>query len=259
MRRFFAIALLALGCNDPAGGTPIDAPFIGDYHSQQWDAPWPVDAPTAGPDSSPGCVTARDALAQEIGVAPLTAVIRLDYTTRAVLGFQLIPGAYATTTETEARTAAQAATGYGAAGTMLSPADPAGAWVFYEAPGDFGGAAAVSDTTGEAVFGGSIVWNGAGDITFPTSWRPPAEAGSGCMVVGGVPRTAGWDLDTAGPLSAADIDAAIDVVEQTAIAEAMWQVGYVFTGVVIKYPRSVGAFDPSTAEWIVLVDGGWLE
>jgi len=29
--------------------------------------------------------------------------------------------------------------------------------------------------------------------------------------------------------------------------------------VVLRYPRSVGMFDPTTAEWVVIVSGGWLE
>lgn len=39
----------------------------------------------------------------------------------------------------------------------------------------------------------------------------------------------------------------------------MWYGGYVFGATVLRYPRTVGAFDPTTAEWIVLLNGGWLE
>ncbi len=31
------------------------------------------------------------------------------------------------------------------------------------------------------------------------------------------------------------------------------------SSVVLRYPRTVGAFDPNSAEWVVLVSGGWLE
>jgi hypothetical protein len=34
---------------------------------------------------------------------------------------------------------------------------------------------------------------------------------------------------------------------------------YLFDAVVLLYPRTTGAFDPATAEWIALLQGGWLE
>ena len=57
----------------------------------------------------------------------------------------------------------------------------------------------------------------------------------------------------------ADVDAALAVVWQTALPEGLWQGGYVFDAAVLLYPRTVGAFDPATAEWVALVNSGWLE
>ena len=45
----------------------------------------------------------------------------------------------------------------------------------------------------------------------------------------------------------------------TAVPLAMAKANYVFDAMVLLYPRSVFAFEPGTAEWIVMVNGGWLE
>jgi hypothetical protein len=213
-------------------------------------------------DGSTACAAEVAALADEI-YAELgrssTVVVRLDHDTRALLGFQMFIGRYARVTEAQARATAQIDTGYGAIGKMLNPADPEDAYVFYEAPGDFGGAAAVSAHTGLSVFGGSIIWAGSGEITYPASWRPVAGLGVNCPKVGRIPTSRGYDLVAGAPLGQADIDQALAVVEKTAVPAAIWQGGYLFDAVVLRYPRSVGLFIPATAEWIVLISGGWLE
>jgi len=201
------------------------------------------------------------AIATETGiVGSCSAVLRLDYTTRAILGWQLICGSYNMVNETEARAQAQTDTGYGASGTMLNPASPGDLFVFYQAPGDFGGAAVVSARTGLSVFGGSIIWMGTGNITYPASWRSLDGLGADCPAMTRTLDVAEYDLATGGTsLPAADVDAAMDVLWQTALPEGMMTSGYVFDAAVVLYARSVGAFDPSTAEWIVILNGGWLE
>lgn len=109
------------------------------------------------------------------------------------------------------------------------------------------------------MFGGSIVWDGRGDITYPQAWDPPGELAADCGAIGDLGTTLGYDLVTGGELDPADVAAVAEHVMATAVPGAFWQVGYVFSMVALRYPRSVGAFDPTTAEWIALVDGGWLE
>ncbi len=211
------------------------------------------------------CSAEIAALSAEMYTPPVrscTAVVRLDHDTLKILGHQLVCGKYAGVDETAARATAQADTGYGTAGQMLNGANPEDLYVFYQAPGDFGGASAVSARTGLSVFGGSIIWLGSGDLTYPKTWRAASELGSNCPLVGtssGPVKVTGYDLVNGQSLSQADADAAAKVVHQTAIPAAMWQGGYVFDIVVLRYPRAVGTFDPTTAEWIVAVNGGWLE
>jgi hypothetical protein len=255
------VMVLVVGITACGGGDVSDVP---DGPPGAADAPSPPDPdgavpgiPDAAADGpiSTGCEPAATAIAQEITTGVLTAVVRLDHDTRALIGWQLVHGGYASPTESEARATAQAATGHGAEGTLLGGDEIM--WIFHQPAGDFGGVGVTSDTTGLAIFGGSTIWDGAGDITYPLSWRDPSEAGSGCArSVGG--SQDGWDLVDGTPLGTTDVDLALAAVENTAIPEAMWRVGYVFHAVVLRYPRSVGELDPTTAEWIVLIDGGWL-
>ena len=48
-------------------------------------------------------------------------------------------------------------------------------------------------------------------------------------------------------------------VADTAVPAAFWADGCLFDIVVLRYPRNVGVFDPSSAQWIVVVNGGWLD
>lgn len=208
------------------------------------------------------CSDEVDTLAKEMYAAPqaCTAVVRLNYTTYDILGYQLICGRYNYIDEKQARLTAQNDTGYGLNGQMLNPSAPEDVFVFYESPGDFGGVAAVSARTGLSLFGGSIVWMGTGEISYPMEWHPASELGQGCDPAGGIPVAYGYDLVKNGaPVGDAELDRVMSVIEGTAIPAAFWQGGYVFEAVLILYPRTVGAFNPDNAEWIVLVNGGWLE
>jgi hypothetical protein len=69
----------------------------------------------------------------------------------------------------------------------------------------------------------------------------------------------GWDLRDGSPLAATDVNEALLVIGDTAVPMAFASRGYVFHAAVLLYPRGVGGFDPATAEWIVMVNGGWLE
>jgi len=208
------------------------------------------------------CEALSDAIASETsGVKTCSAVVRLDHQSMDVLGFQIICGSYAQIDETEARQTAQSDTGYGSAGAFLSGPNPEDGYVFYESPGDFGGTAVVNARNGLSVFGGSIIWSGTGEITYPSTWRPAEDLGPDCIpMVNALPPSArGFDLRDGIELGAAEVDAALSEAWNTALPDGLLKVGYVFDAVVLLYPRTVGAFDPATAERIVIVNAGWLE
>lgn len=208
------------------------------------------------------CEAAINAIAgvTQVGGA-CTTTVRLDYQSKKLLGHHFTCGGYQSPTEAQARATAQADTGFGQNGQQVASDTPADAFVFYESPGDFGGAAAVSRTTGLSVFGGGIVWSGTGQITYPQGWLPPSALGPGCGPSPMIPppKSRGFDLRGGGPLPDAEVKAALDVVWSTALPLGLAKTAYLFDAVVLLYPRTVGAFDPNNAEWIVLVDSGYLE
>jgi hypothetical protein len=260
-------ACLLAVCPDATADTTSDVPAV-----DATDDTGPADVPPADvtPDANPvdvapgdtssACTAATAALAATMYAKPqaFTVTVRLDHDSLALLGYSLAPGPYKSLDETAARAEATKTTGHGA-GSLLSGPTPEDAWVFYESPGDFGGVGVVSARTGLSAFGGSIVWDGAGDITWPTAWAPASELASGCPASGGLGVSRGFDLVTGEALEAKDVSAALAVVADTALPGAMWQGGYAFDAVVLRYPRSVGVFNPGTAEWIVVLSGGWLE
>ncbi len=212
--------------------------------------------------ASDDCAAISDAIAaaSKPGGA-CTTTVRLDYTTKKLLGHRFLCGGYHTPTEAEARATAQSDAGFGQSGPQIAGSSPKDAFVFFQAAGDFGGSAAVAAHTGLTVFGGSTVWSGTGAITYPLDWLPASALGPGCGPPPMIPPpfARGFDLGSGQALPDADVKAALDVVWSTALPLGLVKVAYVFDAVVLLYPRSVGAFDPSTAEWIVLVDSGYLE
>jgi hypothetical protein len=255
-----AASILVPACGGSDASTPTaDADPTAPDAGRTDDSGGPVDAPGPTLDGSPTCEGQVAAIGTEMyqSIGSCTVVVRLDYQSLAMLGWQLVCAPYGAVDEATARATAFADTGYGATGARLNDVGALEEWVFFQAPGDFGGAAAVSARTGRSVFGGSIVWDGAGDLTWPTAWRPPVELG--CADLGQI-RAVGYDLEngTAG-LAAADLDAALAVIRSSPFPAALWTGGYVFDAVVLRYPRTVGAFNPGNAEWIVLLNGGWLE
>ena len=216
---------------------------------------------SGGGNPSADCKAALASIAEQTsGVKACTTLVRLDYQTYAIKGFHIFCDPYAATTEAAARATAQADTGFGQAGQFLSgPVPVEDEYVFWESPGDFGGAGVVSARSGKTVFGGGVVWAGAGQITYPATFQPPGLLGEKCDNVSPLPSARGWDLGGGQPLSTAQITAALDVVWGTALPDGLAQGGYLFDAVVLLYPPSVGAVDPTVAEWEVLVNSGWLE
>jgi hypothetical protein len=211
---------------------------------------------------SGNCAALSEAIATETGiVGACVTVVRLDYQSLAILGFQIFCGPFAHPDEATARATAQADAGYGSSAQLLGGPFPTDEWVFWQPAGDFGGTGVVGAAQGLTVFGGSTIWSGTGDITYPVTWRPAADLGPSCVpTVNALPPEArGFDLDSGQPLGAGEITTAMDKAWNTALPDVLWANSYVFPSMVLRYPRSTGAFDPATAEWIVLLNSGWLE
>lgn len=215
----------------------------------------------AGGSSSADCAALSESIAEQTGgVKTCTTVVRLDYQTKVIKGFRILCDPYGATNEMAARATAQADTGYGG-GQFISGPAPEDEYVFFMSAGDFGGSSAVNARSGKTVFGGSTVWNGTGELIYPPpgSFEPASKLGKDCAGSSPSPIARGFRLDSGQALAMNEVTAAVAVVWDTALPVGLWKSGYVFDVMVLLYPPSVGAFDPTSAEWEVLVNSGWLE
>jgi hypothetical protein len=220
-----------------------------------------TDASNIPTSSCEGSANALAALVRPAGTAS-ELVVRLDYLSRRILAWHYFSDASsAPVAEDVARRVAVRDTGYGdAMGTwdkLLSGSDPSDEFVFFQAPLDFGGVAAVSKRSGLSVFGGSIVWSGKGDITYPKTWSSPEELGSDCSSSGASVSARGFNLveDPALALDPTQVASALEVLGTTAISLAFSKSGQsTLDAMVLLYPRSVGELNPKTAEWIVILN-----
>ncbi|EDM75058.1 hypothetical protein PPSIR1_38931 [Plesiocystis pacifica SIR-1] len=127
-------------------------------------------------------------------------------------------------------------------------------YLLYAPPGDFGGVAFVGDKSG-LVFDASIVWDGAGDINVPDEFMDPALLGPGCFEGANLGVEYGaYDLSNESVPNSLPPEAApsIDAVLGSVLFPALQ--GYPTTTSILLYPRSVGAFDPSNAEIITIIN-----
>lgn len=237
-----------------------------------WDATCPEPARDAG-SSQADAVESRVLECEDLAlklrsemspvIGSCTAVVRFDYTSLRIISHAFVCGKYASTNESAARQIANTVslpfTREPGAGTLLSGA-PAGHWIFYTSPSDFGAVVSVSSLTGMATFAGSIVWSGAGEIELPKTWST-TDLGKGCNTPNPVDMryfnlTGG---EVADGQATARMQEAARIVLSTALPTAFLHWGSPFGTTVLLYPRTVGSFNPDTAEVIVLFDGGWLE
>jgi hypothetical protein len=207
--------------------------------------------------SSSGCENEIVALSTELHASgqACTVVVRLDFQTRSILGYQVICTPASTgVSEGQAFEMAVVETKIIANLVSVSVGTPTDEFVFFAPPSDIGGIAAVSATTGQSVFGGTIIFGGRGEIAYPKTWRAAVDLGRGCPSQPGVPPRHGWDALAQAPLSVANVDAADLVVERTAIPAAFGDGGNIASVFVLLYPRTVGEPE-TTVEWIVMLNG----
>jgi hypothetical protein len=174
-----------------------------------------------------------------------------------VVAYNFVCGPSTAPDEAAARAIAETDTGFGT-GKLLSGASPPDAWVFYEMLSDFGGASAVSARTGLTVFGGSVVWSGLGEVTFPPTWQT-SDIGSTCIGPA-LPALRGIDLaSTRGELATAETLMAAAAVARTAVPAALAQGHTLRESLVLRYAPKIGItqpgnFEHETSEYVVLLN-----
>ena len=190
-----------------------------------------------------------------------SVIVRVSHETLETLGYQTTCSATpdAPLDEAEARELSACCRMQGTA--LQSPEDE-DLWVLYVAPEGKppGRVALVSSNVSARIFEASMGHGHApGDIAFPNEWIEPEGLGFACGEVP-MPPLASWDLtsDGAPPLPEERLREVWDVVGSTAIPFAMATVGEPRHAAVLRYPRhfEAGTFDPSTTEYLVVMEGG---
>ena len=117
--------------------------------------------------------------------------------------------------------------------------------------GDFGGSSIVDGRSGELIFAGATHWMGVGSLAVPapTSLGPMVDLIPTGFVPGQV-QSQYFDLDGLAPVLEAE-----GVLNQTLASAyvATWINGEPTNAYVWLHPYSVGVFDPTQADWIVLL------
>lgn len=187
------------------------------------------------------------------GPAACTVILRFDHDTLAGRGYQIVCGVPTSVSEEAARLAADADVVF--APDTLNPDNPIDEYVFFRPPNDDGAVIAVSAMTAVTVFKAFIWWDGPGYIETPDEWRSHDELLVGCGNSTLVPDSY-YDLVAAsqGGQAAEDPIPALKLALDTSAALALEQFGSISSAVTLRYPRTVGAFLSSTAEWVVLVN-----
>jgi hypothetical protein len=140
-------------------------------------------------------------------------------------------------------------------------------FIFYNEPGDVGletvgGVGWVSNHAGR-LFDASISSDGVGEIHYPLAFGEPSELGSGCVWLNSAYELRGYDLTrvdyvTDYQLPEGHVDALFDALMQTAVIRAadLTHGGKYYLDF-LAYPRTVDDFDPSTADYMLVLE--WWE
>lgn len=265
-RRILVVCTPALmaACGGAVGPMDVvaDAGAAADDAAATTDLGAPTDA-----DSVIACEPVVADLAASFASAACTTVVRVAYVDHAILGWRPFCGALARTSSDGAKAAfvtvagavepplpsyAPAPSIYALQGPDPTPDD----WVFVATPMDFGGESIVSAATGLTVFWGTTVLLGRGAIESPTTWTPPPPSTGPCAhSAPPTMRLVQGTMDGAGvALTEMDLQAAVSAVWNTAIPAAIGRVQSVTSGLVVAYPRALDAFDPTSAETLVVID-----
>lgn len=128
----------------------------------------------------------------------------------------------------------------------------------YNSPGDFGDITLLYEEVNDTIFSGTIVWDGAGEITHPESMAAPTTFDTGSAIA--TPPASDFifidymaeDSENPTPqeINHEAIWAAISNLDKVAEYRAANPEAKIH---LLMYARSVGMFLPANADWIVIL------
>jgi len=250
---FFGVvwgAMVVCGCVHPAQGAGLQT-------QPRKLAPAPGEANASGNPCEPEIQDLTAELYKRIGSC--SVVLRLGYERRDILGFQVFCDRYRQVDEAAARASAELDMGLGKSASLLGTKNSSGQYIFQETEKDRGTVVVLSGYTGLTLFGGALDLSGGGAIQYPLLWRSSRVLGKGCARGAEVEKKIGFNLIQGTQLEDKEVAEVTDAVMNTALPEAFRRNGYLFESVVFLYSPRLSKLDPQAAEWIVILNGGWLE
>jgi hypothetical protein len=272
-------ALLVTACGDDGGGNATDSASSSSTTASTSDSSTTdttsstssdsTTEPTTGPTSTTTTTetgtgtTGANACADEIAaLAPsvtddtggCSVVVRLDYENLDVLGWNAQCGATGGTAldEAGARALTDCCTD---TGNRLNPEGDEQFFVFSVDPADEGDVAVVSNHLQALVFEGTMIYDGDGEIGFPSTFEDETALASGCSAVD-IPKTITYDVLNGGqPLPKDEVADVLAAIRDTALPGAMNSNGEVMRAIVLHYQPSLPSM-PNNDEYVVIVEGG---
>lgn len=244
-------------------GCDVPGKQIGQLDAEESESGSEIADGDDGSEISASCSDAIEHLVStfEAGESDRCALlVSFDYETFEVTGWNFMCGpGDLDLDETEAR--ALTTWGGDEISEPMDEPDNDRSFIFYQAPGDEGGVGWVSNHVG-LLFDASIMWDGTGEIHYPDEFADPSELGSGCTPFHEeqIFELRGYDLTkqnyvTDYLLPEGHPLALMNSLLDTAIVHAARQsFGGVFYLDFLAYPRSVGEFDPSAAEYMLVLE-----
>jgi hypothetical protein len=227
------------GDGDPTGDGDGDATGDGD-----------------GDDQAAQCQQLADAITQDLSVddGGCAIIVRFDYETLSPTAWSHQCGSFSEgiLDADEARMLGDCCSD----GERLAPDDDALFTLFSQPDADAetdGGVKVISHHLAALVLEATIGREGqAGDLQHPGEWSTPENLGSGCE--GSAPSGTGYDLTMNGEeLADGRRDDVMAAFADTALAQAIHDSGTVESAMTLAYPRTLAAFEPSEAEYLLVL------
>jgi hypothetical protein len=198
---------------------------------------------------------AADMIAPELAQAGggCSILVRFNYQTLDPISWTSICGPYVDEmlTEEDARKLSECCSD----GMRLGAPEDDRIFVFHTPAETEGGISVISNHLGQRSFEATILSGGAGDIVFPDDWTPAENLGDNCGADN--PPGEGYDLAMEGAeLDQTELDLVLQAFADTALTQAIEKNSMIQRTLTLAYPRTVGPFDPTTAEYVMIIEAG---
>jgi len=229
------------------------------------------------PTSSPGELECNPP--SSLCIAPRCyAVIRLDYLSMKIKGFDVISAHLKKISEKiSKRGAKKAANDFSKKhfwpkwGWIIFQSiwkETESLYIFLDMSGDFGGVIIIGKNTGKILFAGEIAWSGGSENPFvypplyseeyPSLYPESKMGGKGCtsmtpaQLIGINEETGIWSTYGPGVIPLQQLKEIWQIVSTTGLVQMLQSQGQLEVSI-LRYTPGIGSFNSKTAEWIIIL------